>query len=235
MSLTDHLEELRRRFIISLISFFVGSAFCLQFSSVILKWLSRPVGPLAYFAPSEAFFVKLKIGLFAGFLLSSPLIFYQAWAFVAKGLTEKERKVFLWMLPVACLLFACGVALALFGVLPAAVRFLMAYGSDDLRPMIGVAPYLDFVVFMTISFGIVFELPVVLYALCWFGVVSVETLTGYRRYIYLGAFVAAALLTPGPDIFSQFMLAVPMIILYELSLAAIRWKVLFRHPAETMT
>lgn len=222
MSFVGHLEELRKRLLICLVALCAASVACYWYCDAFISFLTRPVGSLVFLAPAEAFLSRLKIAFFAGFLISAPVILYQAWHFVVLALTDKERKALFWILPCSYLLFIAGCALCLFAVQPAAIQFLLAYGSDDLRPLLTVSAYLKFTVSLALAFGLLFQLPLVLFFLHWMNIVSLERLNAWRRTVYLASFIVAALLTPGPDIFSQILLALPTLALYEVSLFAMR-------------
>lgn len=222
MPLTEHLEELRGRLIVCLLASAGGAAAVWAWSGELLSWLARPVGGLIFLAPTEAFFTRLKVSLLGGTLLALPVHLYQAWAFVARALGEDLRRTVSRLLPASYLLFVGGAALALFGVVPAAVRFLMAYGSEAVRPQLAVEPYVEFVAALALAFGLVFQIPLVLVFLERAGVASRAGLAAKRRYVYFLGFVGAAALTPGPDVISQLALAVPVALLFELSLLFMR-------------
>jgi sec-independent protein translocase protein TatC len=223
LPLAEHLEELRRRLIFSLIALAVGTIAIWGFSRGFLAWLAEPVGGLIFTAPTEAFFTRLKVAMFGGFLVALPVILFQAWSFTARALPSEMRRGVIYIIPVSFLLFVGGVALAIVVVVPSAIGFLLSYGSEQVKPMLTVGQYLDFVSMLSLAFGCVFQIPLVLMFLYRAGVVTRVGLTEKRPYIYFAGFVAAAMLTPGPDVFSQMALALPIIILFELSLLAMRW------------
>lgn len=220
MPLFDHLIELRKRLIISLLILGAGSAVAFRYSGELLTWLARPVGQLVFIAPTEAFYTRLKVAVFAGFALTLPLILHQAWLFTARALDRRWRRMLLAMAPASYGLFLLGGGLCLFVVVPAAMRFLLSYGSEGVRPMLTLGAYLEFVTGLTLAFGAVFQLPLALYGLNRAGILERGRLTGLRRPIYLLCFVGAACLTPGPDVVSQIALALPAVVLFELTLLA---------------
>ena len=220
MPFTEHLVELRRRLIASLLILGAAAAVTFHYSGSFLSWLARPVGHLIFLAPTEAFYTRLKVALYGGFILGLPLILHQAWLFVGRAIDRRWRRMLLAMLPVAYGLFMLGVAICLFIVVPAAMKFLLSYGSDDIRPQMTLSAYLEFVAGLSLAFGAVFQTPLVLYGLNRMGIVQRAALTEYRRHIYLLCFIASAFLTPGPDVVSQISLAVPAIVLFELTLLA---------------
>ncbi len=223
MTITEHLEDLRRCLIISLIGLVVGTAIIWSWSGEFLHWLAKPVGGLIFLAPTEAFFNRLKVALYGGFILSLPVILHQVWTFIACAVDEKFRRGVGIVIPISFFLFLAGISLAVFIVVPTAVGFLISYGSDMVKPQLAVGAYLDFVTMLSMAFGAVFQIPLLLLFLNRAGVVSQAGLKAKRRYIYFGGFIAAAMLTPGPDVFSQLALALPIIILFEASLVAMRW------------
>ena len=216
MSLVAHLEELRARILRAIAAVAVGSIISYWFIDEIMAYITLPVGKLYYLQPAEAFLMYVKITVFSGFLLALPVIFYQIWRFILPALTVKERVVIGILVPSSVLLFFAGLAFAFFLVLPAAVRFFMGMGSDALAPMFTLHQYFDFMLSILLPFGAVFELPLVLVVLARFGIVTSAFMRSKRKHIILWAFVLGALLTP-PDVFTQTMIALPLILLYELS------------------
>ncbi len=169
-------------------------------------------------APAEAFLVRFKIAFGVGAILTFPVVLYQAWRFVDVALLTRERSMVRTILPFSCLLFLLGLLLALFGVAPLAAKFLLAFGGPSLKPMISVGAYLSFLFWMILGFGAFFQLPLVVIGLSHVGVVSPATLEKYRSHVVVGIFILCAVMTPGPDIFSQLLLALPAYLLFETSL-----------------
>lgn len=223
MSLIKHLEELRYRIIRSLLAVFVGSAISYYFIDVIMKYLTLPVGKLYYLQPSEAFFTYLKVAVAAGFLLALPVVFYHVWRFFLPALTTSERKVIAILVPTSVLLFFIGLAFSFFFVLPAAVKFFMGFGGEDLQAMFSVDRYFDFVLTFVLPFGFVFELPLVIIILGKMGIIGSAFLAKHQRTVIFLSFVIAAIITPTPDIFTQSMLALPMILLYEVGYLIVKY------------
>ena len=222
MSLVEHLAELRSRLIAALSATAAGTVVAWAWSGEFLSWLARPAGGLVFLAPTEAFFTRFKVAMFGGFLLALPIVLHQVWAFTARALGPRMRKMVSLILPVSYVLFVAGVLLAVLFVVPNAMRFLIAYGSPDVRPLLSVAAYVEFVATLALAFGAVFQLPLVLLLLDRLGIVTRSGLAAKRRVVYFAGFVAAAMLTPGPDVISQLALAVPIALLFELSLLAMR-------------
>ncbi|MBI2070170.1 MAG: twin-arginine translocase subunit TatC [Elusimicrobia bacterium] len=232
MTLTQHLTELRSRLWVIIAAFAAGAAAVYAWSPAILDYFSATMGPFIFLTPAGALLARLKIAAAGGFFLSLPVMLFELWRFVSLGLTSGERRLMAWFLPAAVGLFAAGAALAVFIVAPTAYRFLLSFGSEGLKPMITVEAYLAFALFLAFSFGLVFEMPLAVVALGKMGLISHARLAGLRKGIYLGILIAAAVLTPGPDIISQILLAVPTIVLFELSLFFLRWEGVGRSVAK---
>lgn len=221
MPLLEHLEELRTRILFCLAAILVASVFGYFLSDRILAYLIRPVEKVYFTGVAEAFAVKVKVALFFGLFAASPVVLFQAWKFVVPGLTARELR---WVLPVTLALtgfFLLGAAFCFYLVLPIAVEFLLAFGTESLVPMISVSRYISFVGWMTLGFGVVFELPVVVFLLGRLGVVSASGLRRRRRVIVVGILIVSAIITPSPDVFSQLLLAGPLYLLFELSVAVV--------------
>lgn len=222
MSLQGHLEELRRRIIICIVVIVVFSCGAYYFAEELLHIITAPAGKLYYMRPTEAFFTYMKVSFFAGLIAASPILIYQVWAFVVPALTRGEKKISDWFIPVAIALFWGGIAFAYFFVLPAAIRFFIGFATDDLQPLFSIGQYLEFIIAFLLPFGAVFELPLVVLVLAHFNWISSAFLKKNRKYFIFVAFVVGAVISPTPDMFSQTMIALPMIILYEISLFMVR-------------
>jgi len=172
---------------------------------------------LVFIAPTEAFFVNLKVAFYAGLFLSVPLLLFQVWKFVAPGLYEHERRYSFPFLIISTILFLLGAIFAYVVILPIALHFLISQGGELWQPNITLSNYLSFCMRLILAAGLVFEFPVLMYFLAKVGVVTPEFLVKNRKYAVLVAFVIAAILTP-PDVFSQVMLAVPLCLLFEVSI-----------------
>jgi sec-independent protein translocase protein TatC len=227
--LMDHLIELRRRLIWCAVALGVTFAGSLYFAREIFGFLVQPLlragqGRLIYTNIFEAFFTEIKVAFFTAIMISFPILAVQIWQFVAPGLYAKEKKAFLPFLLVTPLLFGIGAALAYYVAMPVALHFLLGFegnvGGVQQDALPGVGNYLDFVTRFMFGFGVAFLLPVLLMLMERAGLVTRDQLKRGRRYAILIAFIAAAVLTP-PDVLSQFLLAIPLILLYELSLIAI--------------
>jgi sec-independent protein translocase protein TatC len=173
-------------------------------------------------SPSEGLFVQLKVAFFLGVFIGLPVILYQLWAFIGVGLTHTERRAVLMLLPPSIALFLAGAAFGLFVIMPVGVRVLLSYSTDRLQPLLAVGPTLSFLMAFVLAFGFVFQLPMVVVFLAQLGIVSPATLAAGRRYAIAGIAILSAFLTPGTDVVSQMLMAVPTYLLYELSIVLAR-------------
>lgn len=222
MSLVDHLSELRTRIFRILLGVAIGSVVGLYFSSEIRAILIAPLptGKVQVLGPGDAFFITLKIAIITGVIVSMPWTLYQAWAFIAPGLTRSERRAVRPWVPLALLFFALGVAIA-YLVLPYATAFLLSFTDDVLVANIAAGPYFDFVTTMFLAFGLVMEFPILLFALARVGVIGSAQLKASRRYVLLGTTIFAAVITPGGDLVSPLVLGVTMYVMYEATIFVI--------------
>lgn len=239
MPLTAHLEELRSRLIKALVAVGIGFGACYFFVERLMAWLIEPVKRLdpdrvqiIGTGIAEAFFTKLKVALIAGIFLSSPAILYQIWQFVAPGLYDEEKRYMKPFVFFGTLFFVSGAYFCYRFVFPTAFGFFVAeYSSIAVAPFLKISEYLSFSSRMLLAFGIVFELPVFTFFLARMGVVTHRMMLAWWRYSIVGIFIVAAVLTPGPDVASQMLMATPLLILYVLSIGVAY--VFGRKPAET--
>lgn len=226
MPLTAHLEELRRRLIISIIAVTVVFVATYNFSDVLFAFLTRPL--LSVGSPNveligtgvtEAFFTKLKVSFIAAIFVASPVLFYEAWMFVAPGLYDQEKRYARPFVVFATFFFVLGAAFCYAVVFPVGYRFFVEeYQTIGVAPSIRISEYLSFTARMLLAFGLTFELPVVTFFLARTGMITYRTLITYARYAVLVIFIVAAVLTPGPDIASQMLMAGPLLVLYAVSI-----------------
>ncbi|MFO7717035.1 MAG: twin-arginine translocase subunit TatC [Thermodesulfobacteriota bacterium] len=224
MGLIEHLNDMRRSIVRSVVAAFVGMLACYAFKEQLFDYLMLPLyqalpeeSTLIYTAPHEAFFTYIKVAFVAGLFLASPYIFYQVWSFVAPGLYKHERK---WLIPIAvfcALFFCCGAIFGYAVVFPWGYKFFMGFAEDLIRPMLTMRESFAFAMRLLIAFGVVFELPLVIFFLARLGLVSAAGLRQKRKYALLIAFIVSALLTP-PDLVTQTFMAGPLALLYELSI-----------------
>lgn len=225
MTLIEHLTELRARLIRSLIAVAIGFIITYSFSLKIFDILKKPVGELVFLSPTEAFFTRLKVSFFAGFLLALPYILLEIWGFVAIALKKNEKKYAVAFVISSLVFFALGGSFGFFVILPLGLKFLLGYGLPGVTPMISVGKYVSFVIGVILVFGSVFEMPLLFFFLGKLGIVTPKFMSKNRPYIVLVIFTLAALLTP-PDVVTQVLLALPMIVLYELSIVLV--KIIFK-------
>jgi sec-independent protein translocase protein TatC len=224
LPLTTHLQELRKRLILSFIAVGGGFALCYTFAEKIFDILAAPLlktmptgGSLIFTSVAEAFFTYMKVAFISGLILASPFVLYQIWAFVAPGLYRHEKKYVVPFVLAGSFFFAIGILFAYYVALPVGFKFLLGFATDFIKPLPSMKEYLSFSIKFLLAFGLVFEFPVVLVLLARIGVVDAKTLARQRKYAILLIFIFAAILTP-PDIISQVIVALPMIGLYELSI-----------------
>lgn len=216
--LRDHLQEFRKRLIICLVVVVIAALACYNYVDDIIALLSGPAGKLYFMNPSEVFFTYMEIALYAGILFTLPVLLYEVWAFVAPALWPEERRAVLVILPTAVILFYVGLVFAYYLVIPAAVTFFMGFATQTLQPMFSLESYLSFILALTLPFGFIFELPLIVVFLAKIGLVTGDFLKGKRKILIVIAFIFAAVVSPTTDIFTQTMIAVPLIVLYEISL-----------------
>jgi len=220
---TAHLAELRYRLLASVISVLVCFAVCYFFIDTFIHVLETPIKSaipdlkLTFLAPTEAFFVSMKVAFFAGIAFAWPAILYQAWMFIAPGLHKKERRFAFPLVTVGTLLLVMGISFTYYIVLPVGLKFLIGFGQNYWTANIAVDYYLTFCVKLSLAFGLIFQLPLVIAILGKMELVTSQQLKNFRSYSIVVAFIIAAILTP-PDAISQCMMAVPLVILYEVSI-----------------
>ncbi|GAC1653090.1 MAG: twin-arginine translocase subunit TatC [Gemmatimonadaceae bacterium] len=225
MPFLDHLEELRWRILWSLLA--IGGGLVIGFVVVlklnVLLWLQRPIAPflhgqkLVYTHPGDPFSIVMTAAVAVGVVLALPVIVYQVWAFLSPALYKHERRLAMPVIAFAVVLFLAGASLAYFVVLPLAVEWLMGFGTDSLQPMITAAEYFGFAVSMTLAFGAAFQLPILILALAAFGIVTPKILVKFRRHAFVASVIIGAFLTPGDLVWTTIAMAVPLYLLYELS------------------
>jgi sec-independent protein translocase protein TatC len=246
MPLLDHLIELRNRLMYSCAALFLGFLVCYFFAQDIYDFLVQPLADIyqgqtgrrmIYTGLAEAFFTYVKVAFWAGAFLTFPFVATQLWLFIAPGLYKNEKQAFLPFLLATPVLFFLGGAMAYYIIFPLAWRFFVSFesaGGDGSLPIeleARVAEYLSLVMKMIFAFGLSFQLPVALTLMGRVGLISADTLARNRKYAIVGVFVVAAIITP-PDIISQIGLAIPILVLYELSIIAVRMMERRRAEAE---
>jgi sec-independent protein translocase protein TatC len=228
MPMMEHLLEFRSRLVKAAIAVAVGTTVAFFFNEQILDLLAKPYqvavpgGQLAFFRPTEAFSTVMRLAFFGGLILASPVVLYQLWRFVVPALSPKEKR---WSYPITAVfvvLFLSGVVLGYLS-LERGLGFLLEFGGDALTPIIGADFYLKFATRFILAFGLAFEFPVFLFAAAAVGAVSSKLLSSNRRWAVLIILIAAAIITPSGDPMTLMLLSVPLYVLYELTILAIRF------------
>jgi sec-independent protein translocase protein TatC len=225
MPLTAHLEELRWRIVKAAVAVMIAFGGCYFYSDRIFELLTRPLVGLgdSHFqligtGVTEAFFTRLKVSFIAAVFAASPVIFYQAWGFIQPGLVERERRTAIPFVLAATVFFLSGAAFCYIVVFPVGYAFfLQEYANIGVAPQIRISEYLSFASRMLLAFGVTFEMPVITFFLARIGIVDHRMLITWSRYAVVVIFIVAAVLTPGPDVASQLLMAGPLLLLYVLS------------------
>ncbi|QWR78973.1 twin-arginine translocase subunit TatC [Candidatus Magnetomonas plexicatena] len=240
MPFVEHLTELRTRLLVSFVTIFVIFIAVFNYSEYLFKILVLPMEEslvfkmqmpfisfvpkttsavkLVFLEPAEAFWMHLKLSMLASIVLALPVLFSQLWLFISPGLLPKEKKYVLPFIFSATILFMCGAFFCFIIVLPFALGFLLTYKTEHLTPMISVGHYVDFTMKFILAFGIIFEMPIIIIILTRLGIVTPVFLKKYRKHAIVMAFIIAGVVTPTPDAFNQTLMAVPMIVLYEIGI-----------------
>lgn len=223
--LAAHIQTLKRRLIIIAVTLGVAFGVAFTYSAEMVAWLNRPFpNQLVFYGPTEALFASIKVSFLAGVVLSLPIVFYHFWKFIEPALLPREQR---WAIPLfllAGLLFSLGLVFCNLVILPLVIDFFVSFGMDrEITPALGVGTYIDFNVKFLLIFGCAFELPLVLTLLARAGVVSAATLARYRKHAILGSLVVSAIVTPDATLFTMLLMAVPLMILYEIGILGARW------------
>jgi len=225
---TAHLEELRQRLIVCFIAVGIGFVLAYGFKEKLFQILTRPLisvmqtgDNMIFTGLPEAFFTYLKVAFLAGIMLAAPVIIYQFWMFVAPGLYHKEKRLLVPIVLLSSIFFIGGALFGYFIVFPFGFKFFLGFATDSIRPLPSMKEYLAFAAKLLLAFGLVFELPLIITFLAKLGLVSVDFLKKNRKYALLLFFVFAAILTP-PDVVTQIMMALPLMVLYEISIIGAR-------------
>lgn len=233
-SFIQHLEELRKRLVYSAVAVLAGFFLCYAQIEKIFGWLviplkkAMPNTPLVMIKLTEGFMTYLKLGLWAGLLLASPIVLYQLWAFIAPGLYRHERRLIAPLVIISTLLFVLGAAFTYLVVLPIALQYLMAeFSTADVKPMLAISSYVSSACLFMAVFGLIFQIPLVMLLLARLGLIKASLLARNRKYVLLGSFVIGAVLSP-PDVLSQCLVSLPLFLFFEISIWIIRVQDLFR-------
>jgi sec-independent protein translocase protein TatC len=223
MTLLEHLDELRLRILYSLLAWVICSIGAYFFTPAILRLFTSMINTkLVFVNPTEALFAYLKIAMFVGFFVSLPIVLYQVLFFIIPGLKKDERKWVLRLVPFAVLLFFTGVLFAYFVLIPVSLRFFLSFGTSDLVPMITIGGFISFVLTLLIICGVTFQTPMIILFLGLIGLVDSRILAEKRKYVIVFFFVLAAIATPTPDAFTQIIVTIPLLFLYEVSILLLR-------------
>jgi sec-independent protein translocase protein TatC len=227
MSLMEHLDELRRRIVHSAIYLGLGFFICWFFRDRIVGFLQAPLNhigkSLVFTHPMDALNLDLQAALLAGAILASPFILYQVWLFIAPGLYQKERRFVVPFMAATVGLFLTGAGFGYFYVLPAAIKILIVGFGHNFTPMVTIEDYTSFFLSVILGLGISFELPILIFFLAIFGIVSPQFLWKNIRYAILAVFLVAAIITPSPDPWTMCIYAIPMLALYLIGIGVAWW------------
>lgn len=222
MTLTEHLQELRGCLIKSIAALILGTGCSVYFLQDIMDILTAAAKELYYMRPAEAFMIYMKVALLSGLILSSPFILYELYSFVRPALTLRERRFTLICIPLSLVLFIAGMLFSYSFVFPRGLEFFLGFAAGKVNPLISMESYLDFMLMLVVPFGFAFNVPVILTLLAYLNIVSAKMLMKYQRHVILVAFIIAGVITPTPDVITQTLLAVPLILLYEVSIVIIK-------------
>ena len=224
MPFLEHLEELRQRILKSLAALIVFSCASFAATDWILNFLTYPNSHLAkpakliFLKPTAMLMLRMEIALAAGLIASLPVILYQLWQFISPGLLPTERKYMTPVILMTCFCFLVGGSFAYFVMIPVVLPFLFSLGTQAIEANINISDYMSFVLRLILATGLVFELPMVAFFLARFGLITPAFLRKFRKYSYVVIFIVAAIITPTPDPVNQTILAIPLMLLYEISI-----------------
>jgi len=222
LTLVEHLNELRKRIIISLIALGMAIAVSFPFASVLLEILKLPasgvIEKLAFFSPQEAFLIYMRIAFLSGLVICMPIILSQLWVFISPAIEEGLKKRASSFILFCFLAFILGIFFAYFILIPPALKFLLSFAQSQLQPVISANNYISFIVSLLLGCGLVFQMPVLSFILTKLGIINAKILRGKYKYAIVIIFIAAAIITPTPDALNMLILACPMLFLYEVSI-----------------
>lgn len=224
--LKPHIQDLRKRLIISSLTLIIVFFICFSFWQYIFEWIKLPLtqafahdikGELVQLSPAEGVFTAMKVSFFTSLVISMPIIFWQLWLFIAPGLYKHEKMLIIPFVLFATIMFAIGASFAYFVVFPFVIKYVLLFGNELFSANISAENYVTFFTHLILGFGIAFELPVLSYFLAKVGLITDATLKGFFKYAIVIIFIIAAIITP-PDVLSQFLMAIPLVGLYGLSI-----------------
>jgi len=222
MPFLEHLEELRRRLIKSMLAIILGAVVGLIFQDQLMAWIQQPLKGTQLYNMEVAgeFYAYLKVSLFTGIFAALPVVFYQLWGFVSPGLYKREKSVVLPLVTVSTLLFLGGAAFCFYVVLPLALAFLIGFAGGTITSYVTISSYLSFAGLLMLAFGLAFQMPILAYFMGRMGIVTAKFLGRGRRYAVVILLTVAAILTP-PDVVTQVLLFIPLYALYEVSILVV--------------
>lgn len=224
--LKPHIQDLRKRLIVSSLTLIIAFFLCFSFWEYIFEWIKLPLqeafagevkGELVQLSPAEGVFTAMKVSFFASLTFSMPIIFWQLWLFIAPGLYKHEKMLIVPFVLFGTMMFLIGASFAYFVVFPFVIKYVLLFGNELFSANISAENYVTFFTYMILGFGIAFELPVLSYFLAKVKLITDATLIGFFKYAIVLIFIISAIITP-PDILSQFLMAIPLIGLYGLSI-----------------
>ena len=222
LSFMGHLDELRWRLIKSVIAVFIAACLFYPFVDRVLAFLIRPVGHVIFTSVADAFVARLMLTIWAGVILALPVIIYQVWQFVCAGLKDNERKYIRFFAPFSFILFVAGGMFGYLAMIPIGMKFLLSFATEFIVPMITIQNYISFVTTLILAFGVAFQLPLVLMFLAKIGIVTPAFLVQKRKHAIVLILIVSALITP-PDAVSQIIMALPLVVLYEIGIIISKW------------
>lgn len=219
LTLVGHLGELRKRIMVIVIFIILGSIFSYRYIDTIVEYIVKPSKGIEfiYLSPPELFLDYIKISILSGLILSSPMTLLQIWLFVKPGLKENEKRYLFFSMGMGVVFFAMGALFAYLIIIPISIAFFINLELQNINALFSFDKYLSFTISLLLSFGLVFELPMLIILLVQLNFINAEMLKKYRKFVVLIIVIVAAILTP-PDVVSQILLALPMLLLYEFSI-----------------
>ena len=244
LTLVEHLGELRKRIIICLVVLGITTAASFPFASYILKIIKIPaaglIERLVFFSPQEAFLIYMRVALLCGCVISLPVILYEFWMFITPAIEKRLRRYTTYFILFCFMAFILGSLFAYFILIPPALKFLLSFAKDQLEPVISASRYISFTIGLILGCGLVFQMPVLSFILAKLGIINAQILRKKYKYAILIIFILAAIITPTADAFNMLILALPMLLLYEMSiwithLARPRQKNTWHTPPDSMS
>jgi len=231
LTFLGHLDELRKRIIMIVLAMLVGALVCFQFVDKFVALITQPANQLdfIYLSPPELFIAYIKISLVMGLVITMPFTLFQVWLFLKPGLTKSEKSYLVLALSASACFFLVGAGFAFYVIVPFTIKFFIGVATPQITPLFSFESYVSFVSAILLSFGLIFEMPLLVVLLTQIGLVTPQLLSKSRKIIILLIFIVAAILTP-PDVISQLLMAAPMLVLFEISL--VLSKIVYRRKGQ---